>query len=197
MRATTTATIPGLDPVKLDEFNKYAEANPNDVVLGLEATTIWEGHGVENLGKIGRWQLAGQVIDKPTRDFSIQFGAWKEVEEQIGVEGAHDRIEPMEAALAGMASCVSTAITLNAAREGVSFDGLEVTAKATVDPRVLLGAVPAEEAESCLQRVDVEIKVDGDLSSEQKEKVIEMARRSPVHALIKGENTINERLVDA
>ena len=129
-----------------------------------------------------------------TRDFSIQFGAWKEVEEEIGIEGAHDRIEPMEAALAGMASCVSTAITLNAAREGIPLGELEVTARATIDPRVLLGVVPVEEADSCLQGVDVEIAVGGDLSEAEQAKILEMARRSPVHALVKGENAISERL---
>lgn len=196
MATAQKSSVPGIDARKLEEFNRYAEANPGDVVLDLEATTIWEGHGVENLGKIGRWTLAGQTIDKPTRDFSIQFGAWKEVEQEIGIEGAHDRIEPMEAALAGMASCVSTAITLNAAREGITLGELKVTAKATVDPRVLLGVVPVEEAEACMKSVDVEISVGGDLSKAEKEKILEMARRSPVHALVKGENSINERLVD-
>lgn len=67
--------------------------------------------------------------------------------------------------------------------------------KATVDPRVLLGVVPAEEADSCLQQADVDIKVGGNLSKAEKDKILEMAHRSPVHALVKGANSISERIV--
>ncbi len=188
------SSVPGFDTSKLDDFEKFATENPEKVILGLEATTIWEGYAVENLGKIGPWELGGERIDKPTRDYSIQFGAWKEVEEAIGIVGAHDRIEPMEAALAGMASCVSTAITINAAREGLNLEGLEVTARATVDPRVLLGIVAVEDAESCLKSVDVDIKVEGDLTDEEREQILKMAYRSPVHVMVSAPNEINTRL---
>lgn len=181
----------GFDVDKLEEFNKFAADNPNEVVLGIEAKTIWEGSGGGSLGKIGPWELAGDRVEKPTRDFSIQFGAWKEVLEAIGVEGAQDHIEPVEAALAAMSSCVTTAIAINAAREGVDFDGLEVSAKAQVDPRVLLGIVPAEEAASCLQSVDMNISVSGDVSAEDKARIQEMAARSPVAAMVKYSNNVN------
>ena len=54
----------------------------------------------------------------------------------------------------------------------------------------------SREAEACLKNVDVEIRVGGHLSKAEKEKILEMARRSQVHALVKGENSINERFVD-
>lgn len=182
----------GFDVDKLEGFNKHAAENPNDVLLGISAKTIWEGEGGGSLGKIGPWELAGQAVEKPTRDFSIQFGAWKEVEDAIGVAGARDRIEPVEAALAAMCSCVNYAVALNAARENVDIEGLEVTANAKVDPRVLLGVVSAEEAASCLQSVDMDIKVTGEnVSSETRQKVQEMAARSPVHSLISYANNVN------
>jgi uncharacterized OsmC-like protein len=185
------AEIPGFDKAKLEEFAKFAAENPNDVTLGLEAKTIWEGSGVENLGKIGPWTMAGKRIDKPARDYSIQFGAWKEVEEAIGMPGAHDRIEPLEGALAALCSCVNTAIAINAVRQGLAFDGLEVTAKANVDPRVLFGIVPVAEAQSCIQSVDVDVKVIGDVSDADRQKILEMAERSPVHIMVSGPNTVN------
>lgn len=189
------AEIPGFSVQAMEEFNKTAAENPNDFILGLEAKSIWEGKGIESLGKIGPWKLGDQEISKETRDFSIQFGAWKEVEEALGMEGAHDRIEPMEAALAGMASCVSTAITLNAARQGIGLKQLEVKAKAEVDPRVLLGITPVEEAKSCLLTVDIEIKAEGDLSEADREQILESAHRSPVHAMVANTNQINTNLV--
>lgn len=184
------ATIPGFDLDKLNEFSEYAGEHPNDVILGLEAKTIWEGRSGESLAKIGPWELAGERIDKPTRDFSIQFGAWKEVEEAMGVEGAQDRIEPVEAALAAMCACVNWAITINAARQELEIGGLEISAKAKVDPRVLFGVVPVEEAESCLKSVDLNIKVLGDVSDEVRAKIKDMALRSPVHSMITGRNSV-------
>jgi uncharacterized OsmC-like protein len=192
--STTMTTFPGFDVEKLEAFNAYAAENPNDVLLGLEARTIWEGHSGESLGKIGPWSLAGNRVEKPTRDYSIQFGAWKEVADAIGVEGARDKIEPVEAALAAVSSCVTWAIAINAAREGLVFDALEVRATAKVDPRVLLGIVPVEEAASCMQKVEMDIQVHGDLTEEDRQRIAQMAKRSPVHALISHPNTIYTNL---
>ncbi len=139
--------------------------------MGLEAKTIWEGHSGESLAKIGPWELACKLIEMPSRDFSIQFGAWKEIEEAMGVEEAQDRIEPVEAALAAMCSCVTWAVNIDAARQGLAFDGLQITAKAKVDPRVLFGVVPIEEAESCLKSIDLEISAQGDVSDEDRAKI--------------------------
>ncbi len=66
--------------------------------------------------------------------------------------------------------------------------------RATVDPRVLLGIVAVEDAESCLKSVDVEIKVEGDLTDEQREQILKMAYRSPVHVMVSAPNEINTRL---
>lgn len=188
---TTVSAIPGFDVEKLEAFNAFAAENPNDVVLGIEAKTIWEGHGGDSLGKVGPWQLAAQHIEKPTRDYSIQFGAWKEVADAIGVEGAHDKLEPVEAALAAVCSCVTWAICISAAREGLAFEGLEVKARAKVDPRVLLGIVPVEEAASCLQKVEMDINVQGEnISDDERNRIANMAKRSPVHSLISHANSI-------
>ncbi len=190
-------SIPGFNTKKLEAFSTFAAEHPNEVLLGLEAKTMWEGHSGESLAKIGPWSLADQRIEKPTRDFSIQFGAWKEVEEEMGVEGAHDRLEPVEAALAALCSCVNWSVCINAARQGMSFDGLEVKARAKVDPRVLFGIVPVEEAASCLQNVELDIEVQGDMSDEDRNRLLEMAKRSPVHSLVSYANTIQTRVTAA
>jgi len=191
---TITSTVPGFNREKLESFKQFAAENPNQVLLGLQATTVWEGRSGESLAKIGPCELAGEEINKKSRDWSIQYGAWKEVEEEMGVEGAQDRIEPVEASLSALCSCVNWAICINAASEGIKFDGLEITAKANVDPRVLFSILPVEEATSCLQSVDVEIRIEGDLSDEDKNRIKEMALRSPVHALVSNANTINTRI---
>ena len=127
MTMTKVATMPieGIDTRQLEKFNEQYASAPKTFELGIESRTIWEQKGLGNLGKVGRWTLGGQAIEKPTRDFSVQMGSWKEVGDAIGVEGADDRIEPIEAALLGLSSCVTEAIVLNCARTGVKLDGLD------------------------------------------------------------------------
>src|SRR2546426_11247583 len=136
MTMTKVATMPiqGINTRQLEKFNEQYGSAPKSFELGIEGRTIWEQKGLGNLGKVGRWTLGGQVIEKPTRDFSVQMGSWKEVGDAIGVEGADDRLEPIETALLGLASCVSEAIVLNCARKGVSPESIDVTARVEGDP---------------------------------------------------------------
>ena len=191
MTTTDVAMFPGIEIETLEGFVTAMTNSPNDFILGLEAKTVWEGHAGKSLGRIGPWELAGNRIEKESRDFSIQFGAWKEVEDAFGVVGAHDRVEPVEVALAAMCGCVLWAICINSAREDVRFETLRVRAAIKVDPRVLFGILPIEDATSCLQNVDLQIDVTGDeVTEETRRKIAEMANRSPVHSMIKYANTM-------
>jgi len=88
MANVATMPIQGINTRQLEEFNKQYASSPKNFELGIESRTIWEQKGLGNLGKVGRWTLGGQAIEKPTRDFSVQMGSWKEVGDAIGVEGA-------------------------------------------------------------------------------------------------------------
>ena len=87
MTKTATMSIEGIDTRQLEKFNEQYASAPKNFELGIECKTIWEQKGLGNLGKVGRWTLGGQAIEKPTRDFSVQLGSWKEVGDAIGVEG--------------------------------------------------------------------------------------------------------------
>ena len=77
------AVVQGINPRQLEAFNKQCAASPEKCTFGLEAKTIWEGRGLDNLGMVGRWTLGSQPIEKPTRDFSVQLSSWKEVGDAI------------------------------------------------------------------------------------------------------------------
>ena len=130
---------------------------------------------------MGPWTLGGQPIVKPTRDFSVQLGSWKEVGDAIGVEGADDRIEPVEAALLALSSCVTEAITLNCARTGVPLEGLEVAANVDVDPGPILGVKDPSDWNSSLKFIHVNVTARGKFSERDRKMVEEGATRSPVH----------------
>jgi uncharacterized OsmC-like protein len=175
--------VPGIDARQIEAFNKEYTSSPQSFTLGLEARTMWEGRGLGNLGKVGPWKLGKQSMNKPARDFSVQLGSWQEVGDALGVEGADDRIEPVETALLGLASCVTEAITLTCAREGVDLKGLEVRARVDVDPGPITGAKDPRDWENTLKSVNVEITAKGDLSENDQKTIEEGAMRSPVHHL--------------
>src|SRR3989441_8617167 len=178
--ATETTAVKGIDAKRLEAFNKQYAAAPTKFTLGLQAKTTWEGRGLGNLGKIGKWKLGGQQVEKPTRDFSVQLGSWKEVGDAIGVEGADDRIEPVEAAFLGLSSCLTEAIVLNCARTGVKLDGLEVKAHADVDPGPIVGAKDPSDWDNTLKQITVDITARGELSADDRQMIEEGAKRSPV-----------------
>jgi uncharacterized OsmC-like protein len=175
--------IPGMNARQIEAFNKEYKASPQSFTLGLEAKTIWEGRGLGNLGKVGPWKLGQQSMAKQARDFSVQLGSWQEVGDALGVEGADDRIEPVEAALVALASCVSEAITLNCVRTGVDLKGLEVKTSVEVDPGPITGAKEPAEWEKTLKTVKVDVTAKGDLSKKDQEMIEDGAKRSPVHHL--------------
>jgi len=181
MTKTATMSIEGIDTGQLEKFNEQYESAPKNFELGIECKTIWEQKGLGNLGKVGRWTLGGQAIEKPTRDFSVQLGSWKEVGDAIGVEGADDRIEPIEAALLGLSSCVTEAIVLNCARTGVKLDDLEVKAHADVDPGPITGAKEPSDWDNTLKQITVDVTARGDFSGDERKNIESGAKRSPVH----------------
>src|SRR5437867_2848363 len=175
--------VPNVRVDQLEGFVKQYKESPNSFTLGLEAKTIWEGRGLGNLAKVGKWSLGGKSMEKPTRDFSVQLGSWQEVGDALGVEAADDRIEPVEAALAGLCSCVTEAITLNCARTNVNLEGLEVTAHLDIDPGPIGGAKDPADWTKTLQRGAVEVTARGKFSDQDKRMIEEGATRSPVHHL--------------
>lgn len=175
--------VEGIDARQIEAFNKEYRNAPSNFTLGIESRSIWEGHGLGNLGKVGRWSLGDQVMEKPTRDFSVQIGSWKEVGDALGVIGSDDRIEPIEAAMLGLASCVTEAITLTCAKEGVNLEGLEAKAHVDVDPGPITSAKDPSDWDKTLKTVKVDVTVRGDLSDKDRMVVESGANRSPVHYL--------------
>ena len=175
--------VAGIDARQIESFNKEYEKSPKSFMLGLEARAIWQGRGLGNLGKVGPWKLGTSAMKKPSRDFSVQLGSWQEVGDALGVEGADDRLEPVESALMALSSCVAEAITLNCARTGVNLEGLEVKASLDVDPGPITGAKEPEDWEENLKSVKVDVAANGRFSRRDKTMVEEGAMRSPVHHL--------------
>ena len=143
-----------MDLDKLEAFRKSLQENP--VVLGLESRFVWEGHSGRNTTHIGPYELAGQRIDRDTRHYPFSYGAWREVEEAIGFVGPTDRVEPVEMVLGAMGACLTNSIALNAPRNGITLEGMEIIVKAEIDPSVLFEVKGPEEHAACMPNITCE-----------------------------------------
>jgi uncharacterized OsmC-like protein len=182
----------GMDLDKLEAFRSALNENP--VILGLEARGIWEGHSGRSTVHIGPYELGGEMIDRDTRHYTIPYGAWKEVEEAIGFVGPTDRVEPVEMALGAVAACLCNSIALNAPRNGIDLEGLEVKVHADIDPSVLFEVKGPESHTSCLPKIVSEVTVKGDLSDEQLKTIERLVHYSPVHGMMEYANTVESKV---
>ena len=183
-------TREGVDVGKLESFREFLTENPDKGQLGLEARAVYEGQAGRSTVHIGKFSIDGDEIDRDTRHYTVPFGAWREVEELLGVEGPTDRMEPVEMALAATAACVVNSLTYNAARLGIATEGIEVSIRENVDPRVLFALREPDDHVSCLGTVEIEVKVQGDISDEDLETLGKLAEYSPVYGLVAKANKV-------
>ena len=184
--------VSGMDLDKLEAFRSALKDSP--VILGLKARGVWEGHSGRSTIHIGPFELGGQMIDRETRHYTIPYGAWREVEEAIGFVGPTDRVEPVEMALGAVAACLCNSIALNAPRNGINLEGLEITVHTDIDPSVLFEVKGPESHTSCMPKITTEVKVKGDISDEQLATIERLVHYSPVHGMVEYSNTVESRV---
>ncbi len=178
------ATQDNVDLEKLESFREFLAQNRDKAKLRLQARAIYDGLVGRSTVHIGPYELDGKRVDRETRHYTLPYGAWREVEEMIGINGPTDRMEPVEMTLAATAACVVNSITFNTARLGIDISGLEITARATVNPRVLFAVDEPDQHCACLGTVEYDVKVKGDLSDKDLATIDKLCRHSPVYGLI-------------
>jgi uncharacterized OsmC-like protein len=177
-------TKQNIDLDKLEGFRTFLKDNPEKVRLSLEAKAVYEGQVGRSLVHIGKYALDGEVVDRQTRHYTFPFGAWKEVEDVLGVGGPTDRMEPVEMALAATAACLINSVTFNAVRMGIDTEDLEITVRSKVDPRVLFAIKDPMQHSNCLGAIEYEVKVSGDVSDDDLETIHQLCQHSPVHGMM-------------
>ncbi len=169
---------------KLEGFRTFLKENPEKARLKLEARAIYEGQVGRSTVHIGPYQVDDDSFDRETRHYTIPFGAWREVEEAMGVEGPTDRMEPVEMALAATAACVINSISLNTVRLGIDVEGMEISVRSTIDPRVLFAVKGPEDHGSCIKSIDYDVKVRGDISDDELKTIKQLCEHSPVYGML-------------
>ncbi|WP_226008231.1 OsmC family protein [Natrinema salinisoli] len=172
----------GIDLETLEGFAAHAAENPDAVQFGLGASATYEGTAAHSLAKVDSYELGGETIHRETREYTIPYGAWKEVLDAGGWVGGTDRLEPIEAALSALAACINVGITINAAANGVDIEHLQTRVRTDFDPAVLFSLEALKEADSVFENLTAEVEIDGE--DLDRDLIDEWARRAPVYTFV-------------
>jgi len=112
-------------------------------------------------------------------DVEIEDGAHTLVVDEPIVAGGTDAgPAPTRLVAAGLASCISITMEMYARRKGWELGAVEVTVGVAYE-----GFVPTSFAAS--------IQIPGELSEEQRERLLAIARKCPVHKLLANETAVS------
>jgi len=113
-------------------------------------------------------------------------------DEPLAYGGTNKGMSPYGFLSAGLAACTSMTIRMYARRKGWPLDHIWVDVKHD--------KVHAQDAETgtrnridCFQR---EIHMEGDLDAAQRERLLEIADRCPVHRTLEGSSKVETRLIE-
>jgi putative redox protein len=115
-----------------------------------------------------------------------------EVDEPTELGGSNRAPTPYDLLLAALGSCTSMTIGLYARRKQWPLRSVTVAlSHGRIHAR---DCADCETKEGMVERIDMEIKLDGDLTAEQSAKLMEIAGKCPVHRTLKGEIEIRKKL---
>ena len=122
-------------------------------------------------GKFAQW------VRTPTHAFIA--------DEPTSVGGSDHGPTPYELLLAALGTCTSMTIKMYAERKGIPLKNVRVELEHSRDHH--LDCLDCEKDGTQIQAIDRAISLIGELSEEQRQRLIEIADRCPVHRTLEGE----------
>jgi len=139
----------------------------------------------------------GPVIVRSDASFrtDIEVGKHKMIaDEPVASGGTDEGPTPYDYVSAALGSCTSMTLHFVATRDNIPLEGVEI--------RVMNDRMYAKDCADCtsttgyIHKFDVELRLRGNLTPAQREKLLATAKRCPVYKTLTAEIRIDERLVD-
>ena len=112
-------------------------------------------------------------------------------DEPKGVGGDDEGPTPYDLLLAALGSCTSMTVTLYARRKSWPLQG--VTARLRHSRIHATDCAECETKEGKIDRIELDVEFAGPLSDEQRSKLMEIAKKCPVHRTLTSETNIRIR----
>jgi putative redox protein len=107
------------------------------------------------------------------------------VDEPVAVGGTDSAPGPYEYLLAALGACTSMTVGLYARTRKWPLEDIQVSLRhERIHAR---DCADCETKEGMLHRIELEVELSGDLTPEQRAKLLEIAHKCPVHRTLKGE----------
>ena len=139
--------------------------------------------------------MAGPVIVRANNGFrnEIEAGNHRLIADEPASAGGGDAgPTPYDFLSAALGACTSMTMRVVADREKIPLDGVEVIV--TNDRMNASDCVDCSSTTGYIHRFDIKIKLVGNLTDAQRERMLTVARRCPVAKTLTSEIRINESL---
>jgi len=115
-------------------------------------------------------------------------------DEPVSSGGLDTGLSPYDLLCAGLGACTTMTLRLYAERKGIPVE--RVSVELTHEKIHAADCAECETREGKIDRIERRIALEGDLDSAQKQKLLEIAEKCPVHRTLHSEVVIPTRLAD-
>lgn len=117
------------------------------------------------------------------------------VDEPVSAGGTDEGPTPYDLLSAALGACTSMTLHFVAKRDNIPLEGVDISI--TNDRMHAEDCANCTSASGYIHRFDVQIRLRGTLTAEQRQKLMATAPRCPVYKTLTSEIRIEERFVDA
>jgi uncharacterized OsmC-like protein len=163
---------------KPQQYSEFASAVRSAYAAVMSATTTTEKEPVLEEVTV-RGNAAGFLQEVKVRNHQFK------VDEPVNFGGTATAPDPYDYLLAGLGACTSMTVGYYARREKIPLENITVTLRHS--------RIHADDCEHCdtkvgmLDRIDLDLQLTGNLTPEQRAKLMEIAGKCPVHRTLKSE----------
>lgn len=139
----------------------------------------------------------GPVVIRSSRSFRVDITAGDHTliaDEPFEAGGTDQGPTPYDLLSGALGACTAMTLHFLAKRDGIPLEGAEISI--TNDRMYAKDCADCETREGYIHRFDVRIRLLGNLTPEQRARLLETARRCPVYKTLTHEIRIEETLID-